>query len=374
MILKQSGTDSRRILLRERGRRGDTTKYGRYFIALCLAAGLLVFLAGCFKGAVQEKGPTPVILWPEPPEIPRIHFLKAISRPEDMGIENGVIRNFFRYLAGKVDALMVNPHGVTVDAEGRVYVVDHFQRKIHVFDPGGKRYSVFPEKNGALVSPIGVAVDDKRGRIYVSDSAAGAIKIFNREGGKPAGEIRGGEMGRPTGVAVHAAKDELLVLDTVHSGILRFSLADHRLKGIVGKEGEGEGSFHAPTHIAVSRSGDILVTDSLNYRVQVFDPEGKFLRGFGAPGDGPGTFSRPKGVAADSDGNIYVVDALFANVQIFDKEGRLLMAFGKHGQGFGEFWLPSGIFIDGRDRIFVSDSYNKRVQIFQYMKEGELPQ
>ena len=240
MILKRSETDFRRILLRERGRRGDTTKYGRYFIALCLAAGLLVFNAGCFKMAVPVNEPTPVLLWPEPPEIPRIHFVNAISRPEDMGIANGVFRNFFRYLAGKVDTPMVNPHGVTVDAEGRVYVVDYFLRKIHVFDPKGKRYSAFPEKKDALLSPIGIAVDDKRGRIYVSDSAAGAVKVFTKDGGKPAGEIRGGEMGRPTGVAIHEAKDELLVVDTIHSGILRFSLADHRLKGIIGREGNEE--------------------------------------------------------------------------------------------------------------------------------------
>lgn len=341
---------------------------------LCLAASLLLPLAGCFKGAVPERRATPDLLWPEPPEIPRIHFVGAVSRPGDMGIGNGAVRNFFRYLAGSADTPMVNPHGAAVDAAGRLYVVDTFLRKVHVYDPKGKRYSAFPERGkGALVSPIGIAVDDRRGRIYVSDSAAGAVRVFTREGGKPAGEIRGGEMGRPTGIAIHAAKDELLVLDTVHAGILRFSLADHRLKGIVGKEGEGDGSFHAPTHIAVSRSGNILVTDSLNHRVQVFDPEGRFLRGFGGPGDGPGTFSRPKGVAADSDENIYVVDALFSNVQIFDREGRLLMAFGDPGQGPGEFWLPSGIVIDGSDRIFVSDSYNKRVQIFQYLKDGEVP-
>jgi DNA-binding beta-propeller fold protein YncE len=353
--------------------RGVNTNNGRTFIALCLAAGLLVINAGCFKIAVPEKEPTPVLLWPEPPEIPRISFVNAISRPEEMGIESGVFRNFFRYLAGKADTPLVNPHGVTADPEGRLYVVDHFLRKIHVYDPGGKRYSAFPGKEAALVSPIGIAVDDKRGRIYVSDSAGGVVRIFAREGWKPAGEIRGGEMGRPTGVAIHAANDELLVLDTLHSGILRFSLADHRLKGIIGREGNAEGTFHSPTHIAVSRAGNILVTDSLNYRVQIFTPGGRFLRGFGAAGDGPGYFSRPKGVAADSDENIYVVDALFGNVQVFDKEGRLLMAFGKPGHGFGEFWLPSGIFIDGRDRVFVSDSYNKRVQIFQYMKGGELP-
>ncbi|HBO69601.1 MAG TPA: hypothetical protein DD658_05445, partial [Deltaproteobacteria bacterium] len=65
--------------------------------------------------------------------------------------------------------------------------------KVHVFDPGEKKYFAFPEeRKDPLVSPIGIAVDDRRGRVYVSDSAAGVVRVFTREGGKPAGEIRGG--------------------------------------------------------------------------------------------------------------------------------------------------------------------------------------
>lgn len=180
-------------------------------------------------------------------------------------------------------------------------------------------------------------------------------------------------MGRPTGIAINPVTGELLVVDTMHSVILRFSLIDHSLKGVIGQEGKETGRFHLPTHISVSPAGNIHVTDSLNFRVQVLSPEGKYVSTFGAAGDSPGFFSRPKGVAVDSDGNIYVVDALFDNVQVFSTEGKLLMSFGKPGKELGEFWLPSGIFIDGKDMIYVSDSYNKRVQIFQYLKGGEQP-
>ncbi len=300
--------------------------------------------------AVEKREPLPDIIWPKPPDIPRISFVNSISRPEDMGIKEGVIKSFIRFLAGKVEPSMINPHGLEVDAEGRLYVVDNFLRKIHVYDVKRGRYFAFPEKGADFVSPIDIAIDNRRGRIYVSDSAKAVVKIFTKEGVYLEEEIKSGSIGRPTGIAINEKTDELLVVDTINSSILRFALNDHSLKGIMGMEG---GRFHSPTHISVSQDGNILVTDSLNFRVQVLTPEGGFIKSFGSAGDSPGYFSSPKGSAADSDGNIYVVDALFDNVQIFDKYGRLLMSFGGPGHGYGEFWLPSGIFIDKKDRIYI---------------------
>lgn len=351
---------------------GLPEKYARHLMTLCLA-GLLVLNAGCFKMAVPDSAPTPVIIWPNPPDIPRISFVKSLSRPQDMGIVEGPVKSFLRFLAGRAETPMINPHGLEVDAENRLYVVDHFRKKIHVYDPNGKQYRLFPDKGAAFVSPIDIAIDNKRKLIYVSDSAEAVVRIFTQEGTQPAGEIRSGGMGRPTGIAVNPVTDELLVVDTLHSVILRFSLADQSLKGIIGMEGSETGRFHSPTHISIAPTGNIHVTDSLNFRVQVLTPAGKFVSTFGAAGDSPGFFSRPKGVAVDSDGNSYVVDALFDNVQVFNRDGKLLMSFGKPGQGLGEFWLPSGITIDSKDMIYISDSFNRRVQIFQYLKEGEVP-
>jgi DNA-binding beta-propeller fold protein YncE len=231
-------------------------------------------------------------------------------------------------------------------------------------------FHIFPKDNGSLVSPIDIAIDNENGHIYVTDSTQGVVKIFKNSDHTFVKEIGKGVLERPTGVAINKNTSELLVVDTLSANILRYDLNNFGLKGIIGGTGTGAGKMHYPTNICVTRDGIIVISDSLNFRVQMFSAEGVFLRQFGSAGVRSGHFTRPKGIAADSDGNIYVVDALFDNVQVFDREGKLLMAFGGHGNGLGEFWLPTGIFIDENDMIYVSDTYNKRVQVFQYLKQS----
>ncbi len=334
---------------------------------------LIVLLASfswsCFRNSARVSEPLPNIVWPEPPETPRIRFVKSVSESEDLQIREGAIKRFFRYLGGKKKTSILSPYGVETDEKGRLYIVDGYLKKIHLFDVKDNSYRIFPGKKGKLVSPIDIAIDDTRERIYLSDSKRGIVEIYAKDTLKHRGEIKFSGISRPTGLAINHLTGELLVVDSEKSKIFRIGLKDRFLKGIIGGMGKEEGKFHAPTHIFVTKDGKIYVSDSLNFRVQVFSPHGEFLREIGVAGDTPGTFSRPKGIAVDSDGNIYVVDALFDNVQIFDKEGRLLLAFGSPGHDFGKFWLPSGIYIDGNDRIYVSDTYNKRVQIFQYLKK-----
>ncbi len=110
--------------------------------------------------------------------------------------------------------------------------------------------------------------------------------------------------------------------------------------------------------------------DTFNFRVQIFDPDGRFLGKFGSIGTGYGQFSKPKGIGVDSEGHVYVVDAAFNNVQIFNPEGRLLLHFGEFGNRPWQFWLPAGLSIDENDRIYVADQYNKRINIYQYLPES----
>jgi len=141
------------------------------------------------------------------------------------------------------------------------------------------------------------------------------------------------------------------------------------LKSIIGKRGPGEGQFNFPTHIA-AKNGFIYVVDALNFRVQVFDGSGKFIRVFGSPGRGGGNFSKPKGIAVDGQRRIFVADAMFDNVQIFNSEGRFLYYFGGPGQGQGEFWMPTGIMVDSDDTIWVADTYNNRIQVFKLVENS----
>jgi sugar lactone lactonase YvrE len=109
-----------------------------------------------------------------------------------------------------------------------------------------------------------------------------------------------------------------------------------------------------------------MVVDAMNFRVQVFDRDGKFQYAIGKIGDSAGATFRPKAVAMDSEGDVYIVDAQWGVVQVFDRQGELLYYFGAQGTHAGEFQLPSGLFIAPNDSVFVVDSFNRRVQEFHY--------
>jgi len=327
-------------------------------------------LYGCMSPNIEPVVPPVDLVWPTGGEKPRIRFISSISKPEDFQITPGALMRFWNFVIGKEDDTLVAPYGVTVDRAGRMYVVDTYLRRVQLFDTTAGEFSVLPADDLPMTSPIGIAVD-KSGPIYVTDSKDNIIKVFNGADDISPITIGEGLFQRPTGIAINQTNNELLVVDTKLAQVFRFDLDNHQLKGTFGSKGVETGQFNNPTNIAVTGDGTLLITDALNFRIQIFSAQGQFQRTFGSSGDSPGHFSRPRGIASDSDGNIYVADALFDNIQIFNKTGQLLMDFGRSGQDYGEFWMPAGLWIDQNDKIYVADSYNKRVQIFQYLKEGK---
>ena len=252
----------------------------------------------------------------------------------------------------------------------RLYVADPGLGAVHAFDLAAGKYALLRgARKQRLRTPIGVAVDGN-GRLLVAD--CGKRPGLRLQPEAPAAVRFGREQGlqRPTGIA--AAGDRLYVTDTAGHRVLAYRLRGGRAEPLFhfGGRGDAPGQFNYPVDLAVSKDGQLYVNDSLNFRVQVFDAQGKALRSLGRPGDSSGSFQRSKGVALDSDGNLYVVDALFDTVQIFGPDTRFLLNFGRPGAEDGEFWLPSGLAIDGTDRLYVADSYNRRVQTFQYLKEA----
>jgi hypothetical protein len=87
---------------------------------------------------------------------------------------------------------------------------------------------------------------------------------------------------------------------------------------------DGEGEFKEPKGIAVGPDDVIVVADTGNHRVQVFDRDGKFVRMFGTRGDGDGELESPEGVGVAADGTIYVADTGNDRVQTFTPEGEFI--------------------------------------------------
>lgn len=81
--------------------------------------------------------------------------------------------------------------------------------------------------------------------------------------------------------------------------------------------------------IAVDSRSRVYVSDSGNYRVQVFDSSGGFLRDFGTAGLLEGQFLWPFDLSVDEQGNIYILDDNAYNLQKFSADGTFNLACGQ---------------------------------------------
>jgi DNA-binding beta-propeller fold protein YncE len=270
---------------------------------------------------------------------------------------------------------MVRPFSITVDNHGRVIVTDPGAQGVHIFDFTQHKYKFLERKDkykDPMLTPQCVAVD-AQDNIYVTDSEAGKIFVFDSNGKyqHAIGSLKGGEgfFKRPTGIAVDSAAQRIYVTDTLRHKIYVLDMQGNVMQTI-GKEGLAEGEFNLPTELRLDTSNPdgptLLVVDAMNFRVQAFDRSGAFKYAIGQIGDSTGAIFRPKAVSVDSEGHLYIVDALWGIVQVFNQKGELLYYFGKRGTEVGEFQLPEGLYIDHEDRVYVVDSFNHRVQVFQY--------
>ncbi|MHB8828368.1 MAG: 6-bladed beta-propeller [Syntrophales bacterium] len=289
--------------------------------------GLAFLLFACAGAEVKKEVE---LVWPLPPDEPRIRYLRTYESSNDVQEQTGS-QKLLTTLLGESDVGMGlgKPYGVFASRD-RVIVTDTGIGRAVVFDIKNKKYfHAGLEGKGFLAKPIGIAAD-AAGNMYVSDTKQDRVVVFDKDG-KYARVI--GEKGaflQPTGIAVNDALDRVYIVDTNKHQLFIYSKEGKQV-AVVGSRGDGDGQFNYPTNVFVSKNGKVYVSDSMNFRVQIFDADGKFLQKFGKVGDAPGMFSRPKGIAVDSDGHIYVVDSAFNNVQIFDEQGQLLMFFGEMG-------------------------------------------
>lgn len=335
-------------------------------LRLLAALVVAVLLSGCESPArkdAEAAAAADALVWPRPPSEARIRFVKQVVKPADWGLARSGLQGFMDRVTGQRPFRFVRPTSA-VEQGGVLFVADPGSQALVILDPARERELVVTHAAAeALASPIALAPGPGE-TIFLADSALKKVFAFDRRGTLLATLASNGRLGRPAGLAYDARADRLYISDSQGHRIVVFA-GDGRFVASFGSNGNSPGAFNFPTHLAVSRTGDLLVTDTLNFRVQVLGPGGDPRARFGRAGDGSGDFASPKGLGADTHGNIYVVDALFDAVQVFAPDGELLMAFGERGTRDGSFWLPNGLFVSADDTIYVADAYNQRISIFR---------
>lgn len=260
------------------------------------------------------------------------------------------------------------PSDAAVGRDGRLYVLDGVNHRVVAYDAEGRLQFQFGSRgtgSGQFAYPLGIATDPN-GTIYVADSGNHRFQTFTAYG-KPGEAVPlpapvSGTPPDPTDIAVDPARKRLYIADNDNHIIHVYSLADHRFEAIWGGAGQGERQFRFPFLIDLSTQGYLLVVEPINTRVQVLNPDGRFVGFLGGWGIKPGQLFRPKGVAIRGS-CVYVTDSYLGNVQVFTLGGRFLGVLADAAGTPLRFTTPTGITIDAqRHRLYVVELKANRVR------------
>ena len=169
--------------------------------------------------------------------------------------------------------------------------------------------------------------------------------------------VNKGQFADPCGVAVNAQND-IIVADTNNHRIQIFDRAG-RFKFQFGECGKRDGQLLYPDRVAVAKSsGDIIVAErSPTHQIQIYTRHGQFIRKFGA-----NVLCYPRGVTVDNKGRIIVVECKLIRAIIFDQYGNIVNQF--NCPNHLEF--PNGVVVNDKQEIFISDNRAHCVKVTDF--------
>ncbi|MET0552968.1 MAG: flippase activity-associated protein Agl23 [Vicinamibacteria bacterium] len=174
--------------------------------------------------------------------------------------------------------------------------------------------------------------------------------------------------------------DRIVVLDAAGAFVRSFGSSCRLARGgCPDPDGDGplqmgDGQLMAPAGIGVAPDGTVLVADTGNGRIVLFDRLGRFLRNWsrlpGAPVS-PRLFDDPRGIAVDAaGGRVAVADTGHDRVLLFAPDGRLTAELGGPGKAAGRFAAPVGVAFGADGTLHVADAANRRLQRFDAALAG----
>ena len=259
------------------------------------------------------------------------------------------------------------PRNIAFATTGEIVVCEQNVNYVSVFDSHYKHIRSFGNTGSEerkLNAPLGVAVSADN-TVFVA--ANHCVKKFTLEGQFIAsvGSYGSGRLQFkfPWAIAYNGTNNKVYVCDTDNHRITILN-TDLTFHGSFGCEGSDPGQFNTPISITVDLKGNVLVVDSYNHRIQVFDASGHFLSVI-TPTTPEQRIQKSIGVSVGPDSCLYVVGHVLNRVSIFDAGGKYIRSFGKRGDKDGEFKNPLCVAVDGEVYVHLSDTYNNRIQIFK---------
>jgi sugar lactone lactonase YvrE len=332
-----------------------------------LLAGAALFLAGLANptgGALADEAapavrtPKFVLAWGKKGNGPgefNSPIGLAVTKADEIYItdnNNGRVQKFdaegkflamfdLPYDPSKTGRKSASSGGIAVDAAGNIYVALMVQHKVIVCRDDGRIIREWGKKgtgDGQFDQPGSLALCPD-GTLLVADQINHRVQRFTIEGKFL---NKWGEYGSEPG---------------------RFDGKERR-----------DSRFGGPHFAMPDAAGNVFTTEGVLGRVQKFTPEGTFVCAFGDKTDNPGGFGSlaqpyskntfgPIGLCTDHKGRVWV-GSLNNRVQLFSPEGKYLTGIVEKGEKPGQLHNPHGLGIDSKRFLYIADSANNRIQKF----------
>lgn len=253
--------------------------------------------------------------------------------------------------------------GVAEDAQGNVYMVQPTRLPVLVFDRNGNYLRGWG--NGELIEPHSVRIDSS-GNVWIPDIRLHQVKKFSPNGvllqtfgtKKKKGRVQATKFNGPTDVAFGTNGDVYITDGYGNSRVVHLSRNGTYL-GEWGSHGSDPGEFRLPHSIAVDSQGFLYVADRGNARIQVFTPDGTFVRQWT-------TRDTPWGLSITPDGKIFVGTGYPYTVVVYSLQGQELAYWGKKvkGRPVGAFAQVHMLSADSQGNLYTAELAGHRVQKF----------
>jgi NHL repeat-containing protein len=245
-----------------------------------------------------------------------------------------------------------SPAGIDLDDRGYLWVTDTFAGRVQVFDR--RRRWERTVGRGLLREPrdVTVGVD----RAYVVDSSRESVEVFTLSG-RHLHTWGAGELGKPRGIAL-SGPGEVLVSDVGNNRVARMRGGE-----VIGSITQG---VHIPHGIAVAGDDVWVVSSSRqfdgNCEITKFTGDQPVMTVGAGQHSKYGSLSNPAFVALHVDGDLLVTVPDYGWVNQYAVQGAFRREFATRGAGLMK--APQGVAVTNAGEILVADTGNHRIVSF----------
>jgi DNA-binding beta-propeller fold protein YncE len=285
----------------------------------------------------------------------------VLSGPDPKQMENAPDMGYKPVTANVVlpDGMKMGaPSSVALDAAGHILVFNRGEHPLIEFDAQGKFVRSLGE--GQYVRPHGMRIDPD-GNIWTTDVNGHTVTKMNAKGevlmtlgtkGQAGSWNEATHLMQEPADLAFGPQGEVYIVEGHGRGEGRVLRVDKTGKLVTtwGGNGTGPGQFDQPHSILV-RNGQVLVADRNNRRVQIFDPNGKYISEWKFAG-------LPCGFFVAANGDLYLASGFAGQILRLDKNGKAVAMFGQPGKALGEFGEAHYMAMTAGGDIYVADTIN----------------